>query len=262
MKSRILNGLISFLFLGQIHFNFFIQNSIHEEILLHSTSNNLLSQERVEVQESKKLNEVNSSINLLKILFLFVGCLSTAAVSLISESLLNRIVIRVRDVIAEIADNQGLLKNISSEDILKIANQMKLIRCETNAIRISLFKLDRNNAILFLESSLNGRYSLANSPPVARQFFDIAVLPMIESDQNYSYCGNNGNICQTWLAQRGSGRYAIRLFFYKTFTGFILIEWKLSLMEKVFKNDNMLNNYREQLDSLASIIIDAIKDKK
>lgn len=271
MKSKILNVLMSFLFLGQIHLNPFIQNSIYEKILFYSTSNNLLTKEQVKAEDKelnevassdKEFNEVASSINFLKILFVVLGCVSTAVVSLISENLLNRIVVRVRDVIAEITDNQGLLNNISAEGILNISNHMKAIRVETKAIRISLFKLDKSNAVLFLESSLKSKYSLANSPPVARQFFDIAILPMTESGQDYSYCGNNGDICQTWLAQRGTGRHAIRLFSHKTFTGFILIEWKLSLMEKVFKNDNMLNNYREQLDLLASIIIDAIKDKK
>lgn len=236
-----------------------VQNNINRPVPYLSTSNSS-SQQRSE--ESKELDEVVSSVNLAKIIFIFFGCLSTAMVSLIGEYLLKNTVKQIQDLIIEVMDNQGLLKNISSEDILNISNQMKLIRIKANSLRVSIFKLDKSSAVVFLETSSSGKYSLANSPPVARQFFDIAVLPMIESNQNYSYCGNNGSICQTWLAQRGTGRYAIRLFSYKTFTGFILIEWKLSIIDRFIKNDDGSENYKKELDSLALMIIDAIKDKK
>lgn len=214
-------------------------------------------------EEFQELHEAIVSLNMIKALIVVSGCLFTAVVSLMGETLLKTIIHQIKDILIEIMTNQKYFENISAEEVVQITQLMRQTRIDIKATRLSMFKLYQDSHSVFLEVSSDSRYSLANTPPVARQFFDFAISPMIDDGQKYSYCGDHSDTCSTWLAGRGTGRYAIHLFFYKeNFAGFILAEWKkLMLIDSLFKFDENSNNYEPKLKALADMISEAIKDK-
>jgi len=228
------------------------------------------SQKPIKVQENYQKSDYEDfhqavvSLNIIKALIVVSGCLFTAVVSLTSETLVKTIIYQFKDVLLEIMSNQKYFDNISSEEVLRITQEMKRTRKELNATRLSMFKEYEGDHTVFLEVSSDGKYSLSGSPPVARQFFDSAILPMLNDGEKYSYCGDHGDICATWLAARGTGRYAIHLFFHKNdFAGFVLAEWRrLVLVDSIFKFNQNSDYYKSKLKTLADMINEAIKDKK
>jgi len=279
MKSKkLLHGLIFCLFAIETTIHFSI-NSIQANALSNKKSlvantqiykegsvkqpspNYNVPQKKEDYQE---FNEALASLNVIKALIIISGCVFTAIVSLMGETLLKTIINQLKDIMLEIMNNQKYFENISAEEILKITQEMKQTRKDINATRLSMFRLYKESHTVFLEACSNGKYSLSNSPPIARQFFDSAILPMINNHEEYSYCGDHGDICATWLASRGTGRYAIHLFFYKDdFAGFVLAEWKrLILIDFIFKFNQNTDYYKSKLKVLADMISVAIKDKK
>jgi hypothetical protein len=227
------------------------------------------SQKPIKVQENYQKSDYEDfhqavvSLNIIKALIVVSGCLFTAVVSLTGETLVKTIIYQFKDVLLEIMSNQKYFDNISSEEVLRITQEMKRTRKELNATRLSMFKEYEGDHTVFLEVSSDGKYSLARESPINKHFFDYAVLPMINDNQKYFYCTNN-ETCETWLAERGTGRFAIHLFFYKnTFAGFLLAEWnKLMLFNSIFKYQQNTDYYESKLEDLAAIINEAIKDKK
>lgn len=274
MKRKLLRGLILFLFAIETSMYLSIMpipvTAINNKILISSTE--IYKQGTVKVnenhsppkQEHEQFHDALISLNVIKALVILSGCVFTAIVSLIGETLVKRLIFQMKDIVLELMSNQKIFENISSEEIVKINLLMKQVRISIKATRLSMFKLHQDTHTLFLESSSSGKYSLSNSPPVARQFFDAAILPMIDNHQKYSYCGSHGDVCSTWLSGRGTGRYAIHLFFYKEdFAGFILAEWnRVLFFDSWLNNDENIDYYEAQLGQLADIINESIRDKK
>ena len=279
MKNRkLLHGLIFCLFAIETTIHFGV-NSIQANALSNkrplvanteiykegsikqSPSNYSVPQKKEDYQE---FHEALASLNVIKALIIISGCVFTAIVSLMGETLLKTIINQLKDIMLEIMNNQKYFENISAEEILTITQLMKQTRADIKATRLSMFKLQEDSHTVFLEVSSNGKYSLSGSPPVARQFFDSAVLPMLNDGEKYSYCGDRGDICATWLAARGTGRYAIHLFFHKDdFAGFVLAEWRrLVLVDSIFKFNQNSDYYKSKMKTLADMINEAIKDKK
>ncbi len=227
------------------------------------------SHKQIKVQENyqkshyEDFHQAVVSLNIIKALIVVSGCLFTAVVSLTGETLVKTIIYQFKDVLLEIMSNQKYFDNISSEEILRITQEMRRTRKEISATRLSMFKQYEGDHTVFLEVSSDGKYSLARESSINKHFFDYAVLPMINDNQKYFYCTNN-ETCETWLGERGTGRFAIHLFFYKnTFAGFLLAEWnKLMLFNSVFKYQQNTDYYESKLEDLAAIINEAIKDKK
>lgn len=275
MKKKLLHGLMFLLF--TIEFGMYLSttrisaSAINYKKMLVSTTE-IYKPGVIKVKEDydlpkkdyEEFHDAILSLNAIKALVILSGCIFTAIVSLMGEALVKTLIFQIKDILLELISNQRIFENISSEEIVKINLLMKQVRKDIKATRLSMFKLYQGNHTLFLESSSSGKYSLANSPPVARQFFDAAILPMIDNQQKYSYCGSHGDICSTWLTSRGTGRYAIHLFFYKEeFAGFVLAEWnRVLFLDSWLSNHENVDYYEIKLKELADMISEAIKDKK
>jgi hypothetical protein len=218
--------------------------------------------------DGELLRNAVMKLDFAKIFFVVAGCIFTTMISLIGESLVKKTMTIVRETILDAMVNKQAYDNISSDEIIAISNAMKNIIKDIKATRLSLFRLDGQSHVLFREISSQAKYSLSSNPPVAKQFFDSAILPMIKSDQCYSYCGDRGEICTTWLDARGTGSYAIHLFFCrdnlnnKVFSGFILAEWNRNyLIDSILKTNKDSDYLRLRLKELSDMISNAIKNK-
>lgn len=275
MRKKLLHGLIFFLF--TIEAGMYLSTTVipvnainHRKMLVSTTE--IYKPGVIKAKENQdppkkdyeEFHDAVLSLNAIKALVILSGCVFTAIVSLMGETLVKTLIFQMKDILLELMSNQKIFENISSEEIVKINLLMKQVRKDIKATRLSMFKLYQGNHTLFLESSSSGRYSLSNSPPVARQFFDAAILPMIDNQQKYSYCGSHGDVCSTWLSGRGTGRYGIHLFFYREeFAGFVLAEWnRVLFFDSWLNNHENVDYYEVKLGQLADMISEAIKDKK
>lgn len=215
-------------------------------------------------KETSKSNntEIFEPVDIIKAMIVIGGCIFTTIVSLLGESLIKRIIFQIKSIVFQLTTNQQLSDNISSKEAEEIRYTMNKIRRNLRAIRLSLFEVNSEKNLVFQEVVSEGKHSLFSSPSVSKYFFENAIQPMIETRTIFSYCSNHNDSCYTWLSSRGTGRYAIYLFFCREeFGGFILVEWGQSFFENLLIHDKNIDYCESQLRPLAAIISRAINDK-
>lgn len=266
MKKEIVGILIVLLLLAQVTVKNEVRHAKRDVVFPISTqAYTQVGKEEEPLTEKiskSRDTEIFKPINILKTIIVIGSCIFTTAVSLMGESLIKRIIFQIKNIVFQLTANQQLSDNISSKEAEEIRYVMNKVRRNLKAIRLSLFEVNSERNLVFQEVVSEGKHSLFNSPSVSRYFFENAIQPMIETRTIFSYCSNHNDSCYTWLSGRGTGRYAIYLFFRREeFGGFILVEWGQSFFENLLIHDKNIDYCESQLRPLAAIISRAINDK-
>lgn len=266
MKKKIIGILIVLLLLAQVTVKNEARHAKRDAIFPVSTQayTQVSDKEETSTKEISKSSdtEIFEPINILKAMIVIGGCIFTTVVSLIGESLIKRIIFQIKNIVFQLTTSQQLSDNISSKEVEEIRYVMNKVRRNLKAIRLSLFEVNSEKNLVFQEVVSESKHSLFSSPFVSRYFFENAIQPMIENRTIFSYCSNHSDSCYAWLSSRGTGRYAIYLFFRREeFGGFILVEWGQSFFDNLLIHDKNIDYCESQLRPLAAIISRAINDK-